>query len=796
MIKNYLKVTVRYLIRNRFFTLINILGLALGMASCLLILSYILHETGYDAYHADSDRVFRVAVDVTSNTGTQGYAATSPPVGTRLRTDYPQVAYAARVTYFESNRLVEYGEKRFYEEGFLYADEDFLKILTFRFIHGNAETALDRPGVVVLPERLALKYFGEANPMGKVLSINGRDHVVSAVIEDSPRNTHFGFDLFVSMKDLGDPPWMTDWSWQGMYTYIKLHTGTHVGSFENGIRNMADRTIQGDARSEGQSYSFFLQPIETIYLGSNLQYEIGTGNRQRLTVFGAVGLFILIIACINYINLATARSIHREREIGLRKVVGAERRNIALQFLGESLLQGVLAMALGVGLVFLFRGVYRELTSLSFSFSTLFEPRMLMSMAGLVLFVAIAAGAYPGFLMSGFDPIGMLRGILHRGPGRASFRRLLVSGQFVITITMMISTLVVFKQLRYMRGMDKGYDVQDKLILPVRGRAPLADSYEGIKTEFLKNPMIRGAAVSSGFPGRYSGKLRTRLVGQEHVANLLMFYEFYDADFIDLYRMRLIAGRSFDDRITSDLPETCLINQAAVKAFGWKSEQEAIGQVLETGLRGQQKRIIGVLKDFVFRGARFAVEPLVIEMDPPMYNYISLDLKGDDTNQALSHVRQVWDRMFPRRPFQYHFLGDVMEDLYDSETRIFTLYMIFTFLGIFVSSLGLFGLASFTAEQKTKEIGIRKVLGASVRGVVLLLAKRFLIWIIVANAVAWPVAFTLMRRWLENFAFRTNPGIGVFLSSGICSIFIALFSVIAQTMKAAKARPVEALKYE
>jgi len=797
LFKNYFKVALRNIRRHKGYAFVNITGLAVGMACTLFILLYVLHEWSFDKYHRDVDRVFRLGLTITTGSGSKQYAVSSPPAGPALKQTFPQVEYAARVLYFENTRLVRRGDVLFYEEGFVHADQDIFNVLTIPFLLGDPETSLDRPFTVVIPERLASKFYGDENPLGQTLMIEDRDYQVTGVVPDAPKNSHFPFDTFVSMDDLRNPPWMKDWTWPGMYTYVKLSPHVDAQAFRSQIAHFADAYIQRDAVAEGTSYEHFLQPITDIHLHSRLEYEIGDlGSGLYVAVFSGVGLFVLLIACMNFMNLTTARSAGRAREVAMRKTIGAERKQLIGQFLGETLIFAMLALVVAVMIVVLTKPLFTELAGIDIPLIDLVQPNVLLGIVSIVLIVGLAAGVYPAFVLSGFRPICVLKGLYRYGASEGVLRKILVVGQFSISIILMVGTLIMARQIGYMKTHDLGFDKEQKLVLPVRGRAPLMASYESVKDEFLKNPAISGAVASGSVPGGYSGKLRTRLVGQQNQVDRMMFYAFSDADFIPAFGLKMTAGRTFSKDRETDASGSCIINEAAVRAFGWHSIDEAIGQRLETGLRGMQKEIIGVVEDYHYRGLQYAVEPLVMEIDPAMFHHIGLTVGTENLGKTLRFIEEKWHELFPEKPFEYFFLDAYFARQYESETRIGRLFGTFTTMGLFIACLGLLGLASFVAEQRTKEIGIRKVLGASVPSVVFLFTKEFTRWVVLANGIAWPVAYLFMHRWLQNFAYRMPLGLEPFLLAGLSALVIALGTISFQSIKTALTDPVKSLRTE
>jgi putative ABC transport system permease protein len=796
MISNYLKVALRNILKHVGYSLVNVLGLAIGMTCCLLIYLYTDHELSYDNYHPDVDRSHRIVVDIRTQTANRVFSMISPPVAPVLRDNFPQVETVARVL-TTGSRLVKRDEVVFYEDRFMYADKELFEIFSMPFLKGDSGTALERPAAVVISERVAQKYFGEADPMGRTLNINTRDYEVSGVIQDSPENTHMKYDLIASMTTLKDWGEMTNWHSTMFHTYLKLKPNVDVEEFSNQVANLADPYVKELLDEWGTRYNYFLQPLPDIHLFSHLRYEIEpAGNPLYVYIFSAVGLFILLIAGINFTNLATARSVKRAKEVGLRKVVGAQRCQLIGQFLGESLLMAVFAFILALGLARLVLPLLNSLSGVNLSYSHLFQGGIFFVMLATVLVVGFLAGIYPAFVLSSYRPVATLKGVVQSGVQRSFLRKAMVVLQFSISLVLIIGTLIIYQQLRFMKDQPLGFDKEQKLVLPLRGGINIRENYESVKKRFLDHPAVQGATVSSTVPGREVSNFAITLVGEEDDKNQSMFHIFFDSDFISGFGIEIVAGRGFQKDMSTDVQGAFLINEAAVKAFGWSEPEQALGKRLRTGFGGRVSPVIGVVKDFHYRGLQVQVEPLVMENNPDVFRNITLTLDTQDLASSLAFVESTWQEVFPENPYEQFFLDTDFERQYRSDERIGRIFGVFTSLGLFIACLGLLGLAAFAAEQRTKEIGIRKVMGASAAGIFLLFAKDFMKWIIVANLIAWPVAYLAADRWLSNFAYKTSLHLWVFLLSAVAVLTIALFTVSYQSLKAAVTDPVHSLRYE
>jgi len=797
MIKNYLKIALRNFQRHKGYSFINIAGFAIGMACCLLILLYVRHELSYDSYHKDVERVCRIVQDIRTQTANRVFVPVSPMVAPTLKSDYPQVEYAARAFTFTGSRLVRRKDTFFYEYRFMYADQELFDVLTFQFIQGNPQGALTRPNTLVVSQRMAIKYFGNVNPLGDTLEINQQEYEITGVVKDCPENTHLKYDLIASLETLKDWQEMSNWYSTMFYTYIKLRPDVNMKEFSLQVSRLADKYIGEQLESWGSTYHYFLQPLSSIHLHSNLRYETEPpGNPVYITIFSFVGLFILIIACLNFMNLSTARATNRAKEVGLRKVVGAQKLQLIGQFLGESLLVAFLSLGLAMVIARFAIPLLNDLTGISLSFDALLLPGVLLSLIGGAVLVGMAAGLYPAFVLSAFRPAVTLKGATSAGTQGFALRTVLVVVQFAISVMLIIGTLTMYKQFNFMKNQYLGFEKEQKLILPLRGGINIQENFASVKDMFSKHSSITGVTVSSTVPGRGVSNFGVSLVGEDDTKNQSMFHMYFDDDFIPDYGIEIVAGRAFQKEMKTDFMGAFLINEAAVKAFGWTNPEEALGKRMQTGHGGRVNPIIGVTKNFHYRGLQSEVEPLVMEFLPWTFRYITFSIDITDLNETLAFVKSQWEALWPGYPFEQFFLDTDFDRQYRADEQIGNVFGIFTFLGLFIACLGLLGLASFTAESRIKEIGIRKVLGASVGGIVLMLSKQFTKWVLLGNCIAWPVAYYFINRWLKNFAFRVDIGVWTFVLSGILVLLVAILTVSYQSIKAAVANPVDSLRYE
>jgi putative ABC transport system permease protein len=798
MIRNYLKTALRHTARNKVYSMINIAGLAIGMACCILIAQYVAYELSYDNYHPDGDRIFRVAQDGQSQQERRVGAVTSAPVAPALKEDYPQIEYAAR-TMRVGNLLVKRDEKVFYEERCWFAETDLPRILTIPFLEGDSQTALERPNTVVISQRLAEKYFGDEQPVGQTLDVQGFDLEITGVSASCPPNTHFKHEILISFSTLEATGYggLTNWFLSNFYTYVKLAPNTDLAALSEQLKVFPERHVGEELKATGETLILFLQPVRSIHLHSHLIGETEpSGSPLYLYIFCTVGFFILLLACINFTNLTTARFAGRAREVGLRKAVGAGRFRLAAQFLAESVLLSAVALLTALVLVELASPLFNQLTGIGFHIGSLIEPGWLLALVGLALVVGIASGSYPAFFLSAFRPADILRGASGLGRGGTVLRKVLVTGQFSISIILVIGTLLAYQQIRFMKNKNLGFDKAQKLVIPLGRAARAIDSYESIKTEFSRHTGVVGAAASAQLPGQHLSCWTTKLATESDEKLRAMNYMYVDHNFIPEYGIEVIAGSGFGEQSDDELQGGYIINQTALEQFGFSSPQEAVGKRMVGCYDEKEMEIMGVVADFHYRGLQSAVEPLVMLYRPRMFRNLTLAVRTEDVEQTVVFVKEKWQELFPEYPFDYYFLDASFDRQYRAEERVGKIFAVFTFLGLFIACLGLLALASYAAERRTKEIGIRKVLGASVGSIVQLLSKEFMILVALANLIAWPVAYYAMSKWLENFAYRISIGLETFLLATLFALVITLITVSSQAIKAALTNPVDSLRYE
>ncbi len=794
MLKNYLKITLRNMRRHKVYSFINISGLAVSMACCMMILMYIRFETSYDNYHRDADRVYRLGIDIDTPAFKRTFAPVSFFEAPYLKENFPQVEAVARFRRF-GNVLVRKGETVYYEDNLIRADNEIFDVLSFPFIQGDPEKALLRPGTLVISESAGHKYFGNENPVGQTIQISGDDFIITGVMADSPKNTNLKCGFMASMLESEVPEWAkSHWHLNVFYTYVKFRPSIDVQELLPKIE--AGANAHKDIK-DGDKYTYFLQPLKDIHLYSHVSGELEPpGNPTYLLIFGVIAGLILIIANINFINLSTARAAARTKEVGLRKIVGAVRKQLVVQFLGESMLTTLLAVFLAYLVVIVFLPFYSYLTGSPYSLKDLMRFDLLVGLVGIVLFSGVIAGSYPAFFLSALRPIAILKG-KHRGRSKGnSLRRAMVVGQFVVSFILIAATIVVTQQVQYMKNKSLGFEKEKKIVIPVRQGASIKDNYETVKAEFLRHSGITGAAVSSGVPGRLAHGAHVHLVNEAEDMGQWMYYLFVDTDFLLEYGITLAAGRLFQKELVKDQGSAFMVNETAVRKFGWSESTEALGKTIYSGYGGAQGEIIGVVNDFHFFGLQQEIGPLIIAIRPDYYNYITLALSTENIGQTLSSVKNTWESVFPGIPFDYFFLDTYFDRFYRQEERVITLVRWFGILAVSIACLGILGLTAHTTQRRTKEIGIRKVIGASTTRIAGLLTGEFVKWIVFANLIALPAAYYILNKWLADFAYRMGFSVWFLLIPSIFILGLAALTVSYHTIKAATANPVDSLRYE
>jgi putative ABC transport system permease protein len=797
MFDNYWKVTIRNFRRQKAYSIINIAGLAVGMACCILILSYVHWELSYDKYHANAGRIFRLIINGSVSGRDVNLASTNNPPGPVFIEDYPEVKNAVRFRHRERT-YVEYEDKIFFEEGIFWADASVFDVFSFPFVIGDSKTALENPFTAVITESTALKYFGKVDPIGKVLRFaNQADYTITAVMRDVPANSHFTFDMLLSFvtryavdKDQVEN-WMGDFN---NHTYLLLSEDADYRELEKKFPAQVEKHMGEILKAVGWKLNYSLQPLASIHLHSNLDGEIaGTGDIAYVYIFSAVALFILFLACINFMNLATARSGKRAKEVGVRKVHGAEKGKLIKQFLGESMIHSLVSLVIAVGIVEGTLPLFKALSGSNMTIGYLRAPWLIPGLIGLALLVGLVAGSYPAFYLSQFQPAKVLKGSFSNGMTKNRFRSFLVVFQFSVSLVLVIGTLVIFNQLGFMKTKRLGFDTEQIITVHVTNDR-LQDSLDYIKQEFRKLSGVRSVALSSHIPSWGARHNACLPEGFELTESQAMGIIQVDHDFLPTMGIELAGGRNFSQEFPSDPAQSVIINETAARTFGW---DEPLGKkIRELDGRKITKTVIGVVKDYHIVSVRQAVEPLLISNSPEGYQALVIKTVPGKMAGILDTLQKKWKEVAPDTPFDFNFLGDTFNSQYNAEKRLSQIFSYFSILAIFIACLGLFGMAAYSVEQRTKEIGIRKIIGASRTNLLLLLNKDFARLFVFSVLLAWPLAYLIVKRWLEEFAYRAPIRIWIFTGATLLVLLVGILTVSYQSIKASLTNPVKSLRYE
>jgi putative ABC transport system permease protein len=794
MFKNYFKIAARHLVRQKGYSFINISGLAVGMACCILIALWVQDELSFDKFHKNADRIFRITYAEEIG-GAHDHYAMSPAIGAKVLTEeLPEVEAFTRLMI--GSGMIRYGDSKYDETGIYFADPGFFEIFTHEFIEGDSAGALAEPGSIVLTEDTARKIFGRERPLGKILKLNTRDLKVTAVIRNPPPQSHLTFQYLVSLSTIRKQiaNYLDNWLVIGGWSYVLMSENARPEAVEDKMAGIVERHAGEEARANGLKIFFLLQRVTDIHLRSHLEAEPqAQGDIRYVYIFSFIAVVILVIACINFMNLSTARSTKRAREVGMRKVFGAQRRRLIVQFMTESIAFSLLGLLGSVVLACLLLPEFNRLTGKALAIGQAFESGAILLIPGLILSSGLIAGFYPALVLSAFPPAEVLRSRLSRGARRSVLRNGLVTLQFAISVGLIICTLVVLQQVRFMKNQELGFDKEQVLVLRVRS-AGIQDQFEAFRQRLKQLPEILETSFSDGVPGRVSHVLtvfkQSRPQTDSHTFDVILA----DYDFLKTYNIELASGRDFSRLFISDENGAFLVNETGAGRLGWRDETlgKKIGFSMDT-----LAPIVGVVKDFHYRSLREPFSPLAICLSPGAGQLLSIKLNTRKLDETLASIQGIWEEFEKDRSFLYFFVDENFDALYRSEDRFARIISLFSGLAIFVACLGLFGLASYTAEQSTKEIGIRRVLGASTPGLVLRFLREFLKWVLAANLIAWPLAyFTMNRYWLSRFSFRVDFNIALFLIAGLVSSVIALLTVSFQSIKAALSNPADTLRIE
>lgn len=795
---NYLKLAVRNLLRHKRYSTLNVVGLGVGMACSLLIMLYAFHELSYDTFHEKGDRLHVIHTQM--GPGSLSISSAPNALVPHLIRDFPEVENGLRIF----NRgdyapyTIQYADQVFKEDRLFHVDSSFFQLFSFELLQGNRETCLTKPKSIVLTQEMSQKYFGDTDPMGKVLRIDNRhDYLVTGIVADPPANSHMHFDFLVSYASFTNSFFREErWDNASYTSYLLLKPTASPRVVESKLPDLLERNTKGES-----TLIFTLHAFKDIHLrGLGASFGLEPQNEMRyLYIFGVIGLLILVVASVNYTNLSTARAVHRAKEIGMRKVMGAYRKHLFAQFMGESFLVVFIAMLVALGLSIIALPEFSALADRSFKISQLFQPRLLLALAFVGFVVGTLSGMYPALVLSGYRPLLVLKGTFKNSKSGVVIRQLLVTGQFVISMGLIIGTIVIFNQLEYMQQKKLGYNNENVMILPVS--RTIVRGFDAFKAEMLNEPGVFDLTMVSESPTEINGGYGISIQDTDIQNSVNIAGIRADRDFVEAMQMELIAGEYFTksdiENIAPSIPYAdrkfaFVLNEAAVKQFDLKPE-DIIGK--RAHMNGRNGFIRGVVKDFHFASMRQKILPMAILPDRD-FNYLLLRISGQQPESTIAKVQERWRRLAPNEPFDYQFMDVEYDNLYQADQRLSQLFGVFASLAIFIACFGLFGLVAFTTAQKAREIGVRKVLGASIGHLVILLNKRYAQLILVAFLLAGPMAYLLMSGWLNEFEYRTTVGIAPLIWALMATVLIAFASVSLQSLKAATANPVNVLKEE
>ena len=800
MLQNYFKLAVRNILKHKFFSAINILGMSIGIAACLLILLYVVDELSFDRFHANADRIYQVGLQAKIGDQDVTTANTCPPMAETLVEEVPGVEAATRISNFWGTPSLKYGDKAFTEEKVFHADSNFFEFFGYKLLEGDIETALKEPNTVVLTRSIATKYFGNESPLGKLITVGGHQtYTITGVAEDAPLNSHFIFKVLLSSasaEQMQRNAWLNNF----LYTYFRTDEHTNVSDIESKFPDLVTKYVgpeverfmgvsMKDMEKSGGAYGYFTTPVTDIHLRSTTRDGLEpAGNIMYVYFFGGIGLFIVIIACINFMNLSTARSAGRAKEVGLRKTLGSLRSQMVRQFLAESILYSFLAVVVALVLCYLLLPQFNLLAGKQLGMTVFMQPVFVVAIIALILFVGVVAGSYPAFYLTSFSAVEVLKGKVRAGMKSKGVRSGLVVLQFGLSIFLIIFTGIVFQQIRFMQQRNLGIDKHNILIIPNAGL--LGEHKNAFKNSLAQQTgIVRSTYSNNSFPG-VNNTTVFKAAGSEQDRIMGLYYADYDHQEVMKFEMK--EGRYFSRDFPSD-SSAILLNEAAVKEFGFT---DPIGEeiIFNDDNKRQTLKVIGVYKDFNFESLKNKIRPLSIRLTNDSYQ-LMIRYEGNPAERVAA-VEKLWKQLVPGQPFDYSFLDERFDELFRSEQRMGQLFTVFSCLAIFIACLGLFALAAFMAEQRTKEIGIRKVMGASTTGLTMMLSREFTRLVVIAFVPAAVAAWFVVDSWLDGFAYRVDISPWIFIGSGAVATSIAWFTVSFQSIKAAASNPVTSLRYE
>jgi putative ABC transport system permease protein len=791
MFKNLMLIALRNFRKDKWFSILNVLGLTIGITFSLFLIFYIVDELGYDKHHQKHERIYRIIAHLQEPTRNFDVATTQQVLGPTIKNDFPEAEAMTRL-FSRERTLFKQGENNYYETKLYHADSTIFNVFTFNFAEGNAKTALNKPNTIVLSKSTAKKYFGNTPAVGKTIKTVYDVYTVTGVFEDQPQNTHIRFDMLMSLAPFQQLMDAQFWGGFNNYTYVLLKPGTDAKAFEKKLFPYYDKYMASIFAQYNVKARYAVQPITDIHLKSKLQGEPEeVGSMSYIWIFGAVAFFMLLIACINYMNLTTARSARRAKEIGIRKVTGSSKKQLVLQFLSESLLTSFVAVLLSVLLVFLFMSAFNSISGKAFTMKTLLQPSNLLLLLVIALFTGLVGGSYPAFYLSGFKPVGILKGALSKASGNINLRRTLVVLQFSISMIMLICTWVVYSQLNYVRKKDLGFNQERVMTVTVNTGQDERGKIAAMNSDFRSIPNVKMVGTGNAFPGDPNLNLNLFSVesGNGYADKGIECYA-VDESFVNTLGMKIAKGRNFSG--PADTLHSILVNEAMVKSFKWDN---AIGKRVKFpgDTSGNYLEVVGVVKDFNQKALYNPIEPLILFYGPNG-NKIQVKMETGDISPVIAKVETIWKKYFPQLPFEYKFMDANFNSQYMADQKRGKIFAAFSILTIIITCLGLLGLTAFTTQQRQKEISVRRVLGASTGEVVTLITKNYLWLALIAAAVAFPVAWYFMNKWLQVFPFNTGLSIVPFVVSALVILITAVATASFHSAKAAWSNPVTALR--
>mgnify|MGYP000968204022 FL=1 len=802
MLKNYWKIALRNLLKNKVFFLINIFGLAIGLASFVLLGLYVYTELNYDRHHRKADQIYRLVLKGEMGGEYLEAAVTGGPMGPILKNEMPEVVQNTQIQEVRRSVHLSYLDKHFFEEKIIYADSSFFDVFDHHFVAGNPLTALEKPFSLVITRQMAEKIFGNENPMGKILKWNNTsDYVVTGIIENHKPNTHLQFDFYASLSTLlSNPrtrPMVTSLFTFATFNYVVVKKEANIPELQKKVDLLVEKHMGEGMREYGGKFSITLQPLSAIHLHSHLLHELGQqGDISRVYIFSAIAVLILIIACINFVNLSTARSSKRALETGIRKVFGANRSMLIKQFLGESVLVSILSLLMAIFFIKIMLPSFNNIAGTNFSFGLIGNPGFLAFLSLITLLVGFTAGIYPAFFLSSFDPGRVIKSDFRNFGSKSGFRNVMVTLQFIISVFLIFSTIVIYSQLHFIENKNLGFNKENLMIVPLRTPAMVA-KYKTVKGELRNVPGVVDVSASSSYLGNFQQRQGYYPEGVPRTDAWMLLNLQTDYNFPQMMGVTLKSGRSFSESVPAD-SNAVLVNEALAKEMNLV---DPVGHYIslpdgEDESSDTRFKIVGMLEDFNFASLHQPVKPLLLNLNPANHRYLNIRIDQNDRNATLSAISEKWETLFPSEPLDYFFLDQRFPELYSADLKTGNLFIIFTVIAIVIALMGLFGLVLYTTERRTREIGIRKVFGSSEKDILFRLNSEFLKWVLAASVIAWPLGWFFMNNWLENFAFRENISWWIFLVSTFLAVAISTITISVLAFSSARKNPVDTLRYE